>query len=66
MYWMSFPILAWGSSYFLLVLISPSLIYYLINYATGIPPTEARMLERRGEPFRAYQQRVSAFWPRPS
>jgi steroid 5-alpha reductase family enzyme len=66
MYWMSFPILAWGSSYFLLVLISPSLIYYLINYVTGIPPTEARMLERRGEPFRAYQNRVSAFWPRPS
>jgi steroid 5-alpha reductase family enzyme len=50
----------------LLVLISPSLIYYLINYVTGIPPTEARMLERRGEPFRAYQNRVSAFWPRPS
>jgi steroid 5-alpha reductase family enzyme len=65
MYWMSFPILAWGGDYFWFVILSPLLIFYLINYVTGIPPTEARMLERRGEPFIAYQKRVSAFWPRP-
>ena len=63
LYWMSFPILAWGGKYFLLVLLSPTLIYYLINYVTGIPPVEARMLEKGGKAFLDYQKRVNAFWP---
>ena len=65
LYWMSFPILAWGSDYFLMVLFSPALMYYLVNYVTGIPPTEARMLAKRGEIFNDYKKRVHAFWPLP-
>ena len=62
MYWMSFPILAWGGPFFLLSFISPVLIYYLVNHVTGVPPTEARMLENRGSVFVDYTRRVSRFW----
>jgi steroid 5-alpha reductase family enzyme len=40
-------------------------MYWLLVYISGIPPLEAHMLERRGEAFRAYQERTSAFFPVP-
>ena len=55
---LSYP-LGWAA------LLAPALMYWLLVHASGIPPTEAHMLRSRGDAFRAYQARVSAFWPWP-
>jgi steroid 5-alpha reductase family enzyme len=64
-FWLTFPVLALGSPYFFLVFISPVLMFYLIRYVTGVPPTEDRMLKSRGDIFLKYQAEVSAFIPLP-
>jgi steroid 5-alpha reductase family enzyme len=46
-----------------LALSGPAFMYLLLAYVSGIPPLEAHMLRSRGDAFRAYQTRVSAFWP---
>ena len=46
-------------------LTGPVLMYWLLVHASGIPPLEQHMLRSRGEAFRAYQRRVSAFFPWP-
>ena len=38
---------------------------YLILFVTGIPPLEERMLASRGDAYRRYQRRTSAFVPLP-
>lgn len=53
---------AWGW----FALSGPLLMYGLLVHVSGIPPLEAHMLRSRGEAFRAYQQRVNAFWPGPA
>jgi steroid 5-alpha reductase family enzyme len=52
---------AWGW----VALSGPALMYWLLVYASGIPPLEAHMLRSRGDAFHAYQARVNAFWPGP-
>lgn len=42
---------------------APALMSYLLIYATGAKRTEAAMQEQPG--YRAYQQRVAMFFPRP-
>jgi steroid 5-alpha reductase family enzyme len=37
----------------------------VLVHASGIPPLEAHMLRSRGDAFRAYQARTSAFFPWP-
>ncbi len=67
--WCAYPLIAMDFSgaypQGFLALMGPLLIYWLLVYASGIPPTEAHMLRSRGEAFRAYQKRVNAFWPGP-
>lgn len=46
-------------------LIAPLVMYWLLVHVSGIPPLEAHMLRTRGDAFRAYRARVSAFWPWP-
>ena len=46
-----------------LALSGPAFMYLLLVHVSGIPPLEAHMLRSRGDAFRAYQARVSAFWP---
>ena len=48
-----------------LTLIGPLLMYWLLVHVSGIPPLEAHMLESRGDAFKAYMARTSAFFPRP-
>ncbi len=48
-----------------LALLAPLMMYWLLVYASGIPPLEAHMLRSRGAKFRAYQERVNAFFPGP-
>jgi len=45
--------------------VAPALMYIILRYGTGVPALEHNMLKSRGDAFRAYQARVSAFIPRP-
>ena len=54
-----------GHPWSLLAVGAPALMYYLLVYASGIPPLEQHMLATRGDRFRAYQARTSAFFPLP-
>jgi steroid 5-alpha reductase family enzyme len=67
--WIAYALLAidltgawpWGW----LALSGPAFMYWLLVHVSGIPLTERQMLKSRGDAFRAYQTRVSAFFPRP-
>ena len=67
--WLAYPVIGitlsadypWGWA----ALIGPALIFWLRVYALGIPPLEDYMIQSRGDAFRAYQRRVSAFVPLP-
>jgi steroid 5-alpha reductase family enzyme len=67
--WVAYPIIAisfagnypWGW----LALIGPAYMYWLLNYVSGVPLLEQHMLRKHGAKFRAYQARVSAFFPLP-
>jgi steroid 5-alpha reductase family enzyme len=67
--WVAYPIIAidfsgaypWGFA----SLIGPAVMYWLLVHVSGIPPLEEHMLASRGEAFRAYRDRTSAFFPWP-
>jgi steroid 5-alpha reductase family enzyme len=63
--WCALLPLGWGSPLALLALTTPLVLFVLLNFVTGIPPAEARSLAVRGERYRHYQQRTSAFFPWP-
>jgi steroid 5-alpha reductase family enzyme len=67
--WVSYPLLAidlssaypWGW----LALAGPACMYWLLAHVSGIPPLEQHMLRSRGDAYRDYQDRTSAFFPTP-
>jgi steroid 5-alpha reductase family enzyme len=65
--WLAYPVIAvsplyaWGWA----SLLAPVFMYWILVHVTGIPPLEAQMLRSRGERYRAYQSRTSAFFPLP-
>jgi steroid 5-alpha reductase family enzyme len=67
--WVAYPVIAidlsggypWGW----LALTGPAFIWYLLVHVSGIPPLEQHMLRSRGQAFRDYQARTSAFVPLP-
>lgn len=67
--WLAYPIIAidlaggWWQGW--LSLIGPAMMYWLLVYASGIPPLEQHMLRSRGDAFKTYQARTSAFFPLP-
>ncbi len=64
--WCAYPIFAIDlSGHGLAALAGPAMMFWLLRYVSGVPPLEKSMLARRGDAFRAYQQRVSAFVPLP-
>ena len=67
--WFAYALIAFYASgnywWWLLTLLAPAMMYWLLVHASGIPPLEAHMLRTRGAKFRAYQQRVNAFFPGP-
>jgi steroid 5-alpha reductase family enzyme len=65
LHWWAYPLLAIGAAWGALALVGPAFIYWLLVHVSGIPPLEAQMLRSRGEAYRAYQRRVSAFLPNP-
>jgi steroid 5-alpha reductase family enzyme len=63
MMWVSYFVFALASPYGYLAIISPAIILYLLLKVTGIPATEEQSLRSRGEAFKKYQQKTSAFVP---
>jgi steroid 5-alpha reductase family enzyme len=67
--WLAYPIIAidfTGQNPFgWLALAAPACMYWVLVHVSGIPPLEDHMLRSRGEAFRAYQKRTSAFFPLP-
>lgn len=61
--WCSFATFALGTPYGAIGLLSPAIMLWLITFVTGIPPAEARSLERRGADYLEYQRTTSAFVP---
>jgi steroid 5-alpha reductase family enzyme len=65
--WLAYPVIAispdygWGWA----TLLAPLFMYWILVHVTGIPPLEAQMLRSRGERYRDYQSRTSAFFPLP-
>ena len=66
--WCAYPVIAlnpahpvtWAS------LAAPVVMFVLLRYVSGVPPLEEAMLKTRGDKFRTYQARVSAFFPFPA
>jgi steroid 5-alpha reductase family enzyme len=69
LFWCAIAVLALdfsgGYNWSWLALLAPLMMYWLLVYASGIPPLEKSMIETRGDAFRAYQSRVNAFFPGP-
>ena len=63
--WASFFIFALGSPYGWIAFISPLIVLHLVLNVSGIPLAEKLSLERRGEPYKKYQETTSAFVPLP-
>lgn len=69
--WLAYPVIAlsldhplaypWGWA----TLLAPIFMYWILVHVTGIPPLEAQMLRSRGDRYRDYQSRTSAFFPLP-
>ena len=65
--WLAYPVIGiafdypWGWA----TLLAPVFMYWILVHVTGIPPLEAQMLRSRGDRYRDYQSRTSAFFPLP-
>jgi steroid 5-alpha reductase family enzyme len=65
--WLAYPVIALSPDYpwSLATLLAPLFMYWILVHVTGIPPLEEQMLRSRGDRYRAYQSRTSAFFPLP-
>lgn len=63
--WMGFYTYACGSAFGWTTFHAPVIITFLLIKVTGIPPTEASAVRRKGDAYRVYQQTTSAFVPWP-
>ena len=61
--WIAFFVYALGSPWGWAGIVSPLLMLYFLTCVTGIPPSEAHSLASRGDAYRDYQKRTSAFIP---
>ncbi len=63
--WIGFNLYACGSEWGWAMVHAPAVIIYLLLRVTGIPPTEAAAVMRKGDAYRRYQKSTSAFIPWP-
>ena len=65
--WLAYPVIALSPDYLwgIATLLAPAFMYWILVHVTGIPPLEEQMLRSRGERYREYQSRTSAFFPLP-
>jgi steroid 5-alpha reductase family enzyme len=64
--WVAYFLLGSASPWGWLGIISPACILYLLLRVTGIPMTEEQSIRSRGDAYRRYQERTSAFVPLPT
>lgn len=62
-HWFGYVALAWGSPLAWLSWLGPVLMYVFLRWISGIPFTEQQALRTRGDDYREYQRRTSAFFP---
>jgi steroid 5-alpha reductase family enzyme len=65
LHWWAYVLFAIGAPFGWATLFAPAVMFYLLFRVTGIPATEARALETRGEDYRDYQRTTSVFVPLP-
>lgn len=65
--WLAYPVIGFdpAEAWSWATWIAPIVMFIVLRFGTGVPATEKSMLASRGEKFRDYQQRVSAFFPLP-
>ena len=65
--WCAWPVFAFNTAWpiSLLAIAAPVMMYWLLVHVSGIPLLEQVMLRSRGDAYRAYQRRTSAFFPLP-
>lgn len=65
--WLAYPVIAFDPARPVswLSLTAPAVMYLLLTRVSGVPPLEEAMLRSRGEAYRSYRSRVSAFFPLP-
>ena len=61
--WISYFVFSVGSPWGWVGIVSPLMMLFFLTCVTGIPPSEAHSLASRGEAYRNYQRRTSAFLP---
>ncbi|MEM7249734.1 MAG: DUF1295 domain-containing protein [Acidobacteriota bacterium] len=67
LHWFAYPFLAAGAEvhWVVMAVLGVPLMLLFLYRITGIPVTEARLLESRGNAYRDYQRNTSAFFPWP-
>lgn len=63
LHWCGYVVIAIGAPWWPAMLIVPAIMYFLVRFVTGIPPTEAQAVRSRGEDYRRYQRTTNAFFP---
>lgn len=63
--WIGIYLFACGSAWGWVTFFAPVTITFLLLKVTGIPPTEASAVKRKGDAYRDYQRTTSAFIPLP-
>lgn len=64
-YWWAYALLAIGGSWWCVSWLGVLLMYYFLTRITGIPPTEKRALQTKGDRYREYQRTTNCFFPGP-
>jgi steroid 5-alpha reductase family enzyme len=63
-HWCAWIPLAAGGPWLPVAATGAAVMYLFLTRVTGIPPSEARAIESRGDAYREYQRTTSAFFPR--
>ncbi|WP_223787607.1 DUF1295 domain-containing protein [Marinicella meishanensis] len=63
LHWFVYPILLWGNPYFEWSLLVVAIMLLFLLKLTGIPYSEQRALEKRGDAYRSYMKQTSPFIP---
>jgi steroid 5-alpha reductase family enzyme len=65
--WLAYPVIAFDPTepWSWATWIAPVIMFLILRFGTGVPALEKTMLKSRGDKFRDYQRRVSAFFPLP-
>jgi len=63
--WIGIYLIACGSAYGWTTFFAPAIITYLLLKVTGIPPSEASSIKKRGAAYLDYQKTTSPFIPLP-